>query len=91
MPEERTGQRLILADGTRIENGTAGYASGFLWLKLQDYTMQEAAAIAFDPEKTETILFQYGEMEDEYNGFTECRTLLKDEDAVSVCLTKAVE
>ena len=85
------GQRLILNDGTVIEDGRAGYSQGFLWLYFSGYTLQQAAMMFMDPAKTEKIIFQYGEMEDTYNGFTECRNLMIDADGdISVCMTKAV-
>ena len=83
-----TGRRLILADQTTIENGEAGYAQGFLWLYLPGYTIAEAALTFTDPEKTDVILFQYGEMEDVYTGFTVCTRLAADDDGISVCMTK---
>lgn len=83
------GQRLILTDGTEIENGRAGYAQGFLWLYFSGYTMQEAAMMFFDTGKTSRIVFQYGEMEDAYEGFTVCRNLMIDTDGeISVCMTR---
>ena len=83
------GRRLILNDGTTIEDGVAGYAEGFLWLRFPGYTMQQAALLFFDPNKTARIIFQYGEMQDEYNGFTTCRTLTMDADGLmSVCMVK---
>jgi hypothetical protein len=89
MPEQTTGRRLILKDNTTIEDGKAGYADGFLWLWFSGYTLQQAAAIFFDPSKTETIVFQYGGMQDEYTGFTDCRTLTTNADGeISVCMVK---
>lgn len=83
------GKRLILADGTEIEDGAAGYAEGFLWLYISGYTMQQAALIFFDPSKTAHIIFQYGDMQDEFAGFTDCKTLTKDADGnISVCMAK---
>ena len=90
MPEQRTGRRLILNDGTTIENGQAGYSQGFLWCYFTGYTMQQAASLFFDSEKTARIVFQYGEMEDEYNGFTNCININVNTDGlVSVCMVKA--
>ena len=83
------GHRLILADGTEIENGRAGYADGYLWLWMPGYTMAEAAAVAFNPLKTGRIVYQYGEMEDEYEHFTNCTTLMVQENEIAVCLKKA--
>ena len=87
MPEERTGVRLILADGTEIEGGRAGYAGGFLWCRWNG-TMQEAAALFFDPEKTAVIRFQYGGMEDSWEGFTECTNIHMEDGQVYVCMTR---
>ena len=83
------GQRLILKNGKIIEDGNAVYASGFLWLYFTGYTLQEAGALFFNPAKTDRIVFQYGEMEDVYEHFTECRTLMIDVDGlVSVCMER---
>ena len=85
---EKEGQRLILNDGTVIEDGSCGYADGHLWCWLF-CTMQAAAALFMDPERTEKIVFEYGEMSSEYDGFTNCTNLFIDGDGkVSVCLTK---
>ena len=81
------GRRLILADGTQIENGEAGYSHGFLWCFFKGYTLQQAASLFFDPSKTCRIVFQYGEMSDTHEGFTVCVNLGIDTDGmVSVCL-----
>lgn len=86
---QNTGRRLIFNDGTVIENGEAGYSDGTLWLWFAGYTMQDAAAIVFDPNKTCKIVFQYGEMEDEHTGFTSCHVLSIDSDGkITVCLVK---
>ena len=83
------GRRLILNDGTTIENGEAGFAEGFLWLRLPGYTMQQAASIFFDSSKTERIVFEYGEMTDTYDGFTVCVNINVNIDGMaSVCLVR---
>lgn len=84
------GIRLILNDGTVIENGRAGYAEGCLWCYITGYTMMQAAALFLDAEKTARIVFQYGEMQDEYEGYTNCVNIQIDVDGeVSVCMKKA--
>lgn len=89
---QTTGQRLILADGTRIEDGTAGYAEGFLWCYLQGLSMAEAGVLFFDPAKTARIVFEYGEMSDTYEGMTDCRLIRMDTDgAIAVCMAKGDE
>lgn len=81
--------RLVLMDGTEIDGGQAGYNNGFLWLTFRGMTLQEAAAIFFDPSKTGLIVFYYGEMSDRYEGFTNCTAFNLDSDGViSVCLEK---
>lgn len=83
------GRRLILHDGTVIENGEAGYSQGFLWIWFTGYTLQEAAVMFFDPSKTSVIDYEYGEMQDDYRGYTNCISLQIDVDGkISVCLTK---
>ena len=84
----KTGQRLIFLDGTTVENASCGYSSGCLWCWFPDYTMQEAAAIVFDPEKTGKIVFEYGEMSNEYNGFTVCTNLFVEDEKISACLKR---
>lgn len=83
------GQRLILMDGTTIENGRCGYADGRLWCWVNGYTMQQAALVFLDASKTGDIVYQYGEMQDEYHGFTVCTSLMIDNDGqVSACLIR---
>ena len=82
------GTRLILNDGTVIEGGQAGLSDGFLWLYLPGMTMQAAAAIAFDTNKTKRIWFQFGEEEAEYAGYTNCTRIMENGAEVSVCLTR---
>lgn len=86
--EPTTGRRLILNDGTVLENAQAGYASGVLWCYVPGITMQQAAVMFFDPAKTQKTIFQYGEMQDVYEGFTVVSAMLQDEDQVSIGLRK---
>lgn len=74
------GQRLILNDGTIIENGSAGRSDGSLWLYVGTYTMAAAAEIFLNQGKTGKIIFQYGEMEETYTGYTVCKALMIDID-----------
>ena len=82
------GQRLILSDRTIIENGRAGLASGFLWLWLPGWTMMEAAQKAFNPSALHTIIYQYGEMEDTFTGYTVCTNIMQQDDEIAICLVK---
>ena len=84
--------KLILNDGTVIDNGRAGYSQGFLWCHMTGYTMQQAALLFFDPEKTEKITFVYGADNDVYEGFTNCININIDVDGVLyVCLTRSAD
>ena len=82
------GQRINLNDGTIIEDGNAGESDGYLWLYMTGYTMRQAADMFLEqPGKTGRITFQYGEMEDVYEGYTNCVTLMIDIDGyLSVCM-----
>lgn len=83
------GRRLILANGTTIEDGEAGFSQGFLWLWFTGMTLAAAFALFNNPSTTAIIKFQYGDMEDVYDGFTSCRGVNIDADGVlSVCMVK---
>lgn len=87
--QQKTGQRLILLDGTTIEDGSCGYAEGKLWCWVNGFTMPQAAAIFFDPQKTGNIVYEYGEMSDEFDGYTNCITLFINTDGqISACLIR---
>lgn len=83
--------RLVLMDGTILNDCSAGYSEGRLWLTIVGLTLAEVALIAFNPDKTGRIQYDYGEMRDVYEGFTNCVHLDVDVDGkVSVCMTKGV-
>ena len=82
------GQRLILNDGTVLENARAGLSSGFLWLRIPGKTFWEVADIVRDAEKMQHLIFQYGEMEDVYEGYTVCTMIMVDDDKISVSMVK---
>lgn len=75
---------LVFGDGTRIDNGSAAYANKDLWLYFKDMTMQEAAMIAFDKQKLETIDYVYGGHMRRYHGFTDCNVISQDEDGTTM-------
>ena len=81
------GVRLILGDVT-IENGEAGFADDVLRLWIPGMTMMQAAMIVLNPENTQRIIFEYGEMQDVYEGYTECENIINDDGIISVCLRK---
>ena len=80
---------LILADGTIIENGSAGLSEGFLWLWLPGWTMMEAAQKAFNPSAMQTIIYQHGEgNEDVFTGYTVCKNLMQVDNEIHICMVK---
>ena len=86
---QKTGRRLILADQTTIENGRCGYSDGHLCCWFTGYSMQSAAMIFFDPNKTNRIVFEFGEMSNTYENFTNCINLMIDSDGIiSVVMTR---
>lgn len=86
---QKTGRRLILMDGTTLEDGRCGLADGHLWCWITGMTMMQAAMIFLDPTKTGEIVFEYGEMSDTYENYTNCTNLSIDNDGkVSICLTR---
>ena len=83
--------KIILNDGTEIPGGSCGYSEGFLWCYFSGFSLQEAAEMFFNPDKTQVIRFEYGEMADVYEGFTNCVAFnLNADGKISVCLTKGV-
>lgn len=64
------GRRLILSDSTTIENGEAGFADETV-VCFVPLGIMEAFAIFGDSNKTSAITFQYGDMEDHYEGYTQ--------------------
>lgn len=86
---QKTGQRLILMDGSVIENGQCGYSNGCLWCWVTGMTMLQAAQLFLDPTKTSRIVFEYGEMSDTYDNFTSCTNFFIDMDGkISICLVR---
>ena len=90
MPEQREGFRIILADGTTIEDARASLADGFFWMYIPGITIQEATEFAFDPEKMSKIRYQHGQAEEEYDGYITPYHLMTNPSEISVCMTKAV-
>ena len=82
------GQRIILNDGTVIENGRAGYYQGALWCYFDGRTIGEAIQLFTNADRTARIVFQYGEMEDVYEGFTDCFHVSVADGSISVGLKK---
>ena len=84
------GRRTRFSDGTTWENCNAGYADGFLWLYTDGVTLMEALPVVTDAEATETIVYEYGNMSDTYEGFTHLKMIQDRPEGCSVCLEREV-
>lgn len=67
-----TGRNIILATGEIYEVAWCGQAGDRLNIQMADKrSVWEAAGIFSRPEATARIKFDYGEMQDVFDGFTE--------------------
>ena len=82
------GRRVVMADGTELLNAEIGYANRHIWCYLKDITLPMAYDLFSDPQKTGALVFDYGDMQDVYEGFTELHAIQKSEDGVDVRLDK---
>ena len=64
------GRRLIFADGTTVENGEAGFADNTV-VCFVDMSMTEAFRLFGDTNRTSVITYQFGAMENRYEGYTQ--------------------
>lgn len=83
-------RRLILADGTVLENCECGYSSRNLWCFLKDIPFGEAFQYFSSPEKFSTVIFEmtFGDITDRitYSGFQEITAVQQSENSVDVRL-----
>ena len=89
MPNQNEGIRLKFLDGSVIEDASCGSSGGVLWCWIPGVSMLQAAQAFTDPGKTGKIIFEYGEMSTEYDGYTFCSILMVEDDGkISVCMKK---
>ena len=81
------GKRLILGSVT-VENAEAGYSDRILTLWFPGMTFAEVSSIVLNSSNTQTIVFEYGEMSDTYEGYTDCIAIRNDDGTITVCLRK---
>lgn len=82
------GRRVVMADGTELLDAEIGYTDKHIWCFLKHITFFEAYDLFSNPLKTQTLIFDYGDMQDVYEGFTELDTIKKTEDGVNVRMNK---
>lgn len=63
--------RVILADGTVINDCTIGITASGIWINARGMDIVRAAQLFSDPKRTQTMRFEYGDMYDEVEGFTQ--------------------
>ena len=91
MPEADAVRRLVLADGTVLDQSECGYAERKLWCYLKNLTFADAFQIFSNPDKIGVIKFEYG-LTDQYTritytGFTDIQTITSRELSIDVCVT----
>ena len=83
-----TGRKAILGDGQVLLDVEFGYSSGILWLYKLRMTINQAIEFLAE-ERTQQITFVYGDMRDEYEGFTRIAAAMVDFDGtIKVALTQ---
>lgn len=79
----------LTATGVRHSVASCGAADGSLWITLDDGTSIAAATEEFgSAENTTTILFEFGEMQEWYEGYTRLHALITTGEGVQICLRK---
>ncbi len=90
MPEETYKRRLILADGTVLEDCECGYDSKSLWCFLKGISFSEAFQIFSGPDKFNKIIFEldYDTIIDRiiYTGIEQITSVVQRDDKVNVRL-----
>ena len=76
--------RLIMADGTECEVGLCGAADGVLWIQVYGMTMIAACTWFGDPEKTREMIYDTGNFQDTFTGYTDLFSVQTRDDFVSV-------
>lgn len=84
-------QRLILADGSILENCGCGYYEKTLGCFLNGFTFGEAFQHFSDPSKFETVVFEMEEAEFltqiKYSGFDTLSSIIQREGRIEVTVT----
>lgn len=90
MPDAGVIRRLILADGTILDDCDCGYSEKQLWCFLRNLTLVEAFQIFSNPQKVSTVTFEYGAdpeiVKTTYIGFSNIKSINCREETVDVCL-----
>lgn len=79
--------KLVLADGTVLENSECGYYEHELHCWVKDRTMTEVFELFSDPDKTRVISYTYRDYTQIYRGFVDMILIRKTEEYIDVRLT----
>ena len=63
--------RVVLADETILNDCTIGITNNGIWIFTRGVDVLTCATLFGDPAKTETMRFEYGDMYDELEGYTQ--------------------
>lgn len=74
--------RLILADGTVLENSRCGFADGTLWCWISGLTMADCFSIFSNPDNVRTITRLYQTVGYRYTGFINIDTIKRGTDGL---------
>ena len=90
MSEDNMMTRLVLKDGTILNDCECGYCNGSLWCYLKGLSFNEAFQQFSDPSKLSEITFEYGTetyyRQTIYSGFTNIIAIEKRDFTIDVRL-----
>lgn len=84
-------QRLILNNGTVLEDSGCGYSAGQLWCYIPHISMMEAFSLFSNSQNTSKIIFQLGESFPEdivYEGFSHLGSMMEQENQIDIMLRR---
>ena len=79
---------LILNDGTRLVVSYCGANAGYLWIDVYEKSFYECAYLFSNQKLTSRMVYEFGEMHQEYEGYTELTVVMAEDDYVKVALKR---
>ena len=74
--------RVVLADGTVINDCTIGITASGIWVNARGMDIVRAVQLFSNPELTQTMRFEYGDLYDEVKDFTKISVFNCDDPSV---------
>ena len=81
-----SGRRIAMNDGTIYEDSEIGYSNDTIWCFISNHTIVEVFSDFSDRSKIARLTFQYGEMEDTYENYTELGAFIQNGSQVQIQL-----